>query len=335
MAFWAGRHVMNVRAIAQGLVVAVALAAAGCSSTSDAAKKALNPDPPAKMYADAEKYLNSGSYSDAAKKFEDLDRDHPYAPEARRAMVMAAYSYYKAGKHAEAQVAGKRYTTMHPGTKDAALAHHIVASSTFDEIKDYQRDQTATRKSLLELKLLVQRYPDSPYSKQAVNRIRIGEDILAASEMNVGRYYLNRQNYVGAINRFKVVVAEYQTTVHVEEALYRICEANMTLGIVPEAQASAAVLGHNFPNSEWYKRSYALLKSGGVSPQIGGDGWFTKTLKALTPGSKQKQEPEAQPKAPGPGQPSPEDMPAPTRQDVPTASTPKGRPPLGFAQSTQ
>jgi outer membrane protein assembly factor BamD len=335
MAVWAGRHVMNVRAIAQGLVVAIALAVAGCSSTNDAAKLALNPDPPAKMYADAEKYLNSGSYSNAAKKFEDLDRDHPYAPEARRAMVMAAYAYYKAGKHAEAQVAGKRYTTMHPGTKDAALAHHIVASSTFDEIKDYQRDQTATRKAMQELKLLVQRYPDSPYSKQAVNRIRIGEDILAASEMNVGRYYLNRQNYVGAINRFKTVVAEYQTTVHVEEALYRICEANMTLGIVPEAQASAAVLGHNFPNSEWYKRSYALLKSGGVSPQMGGDGWFTKTLKALTPGGKQKQEPAAQPKTPGPGQPSPEDMPAPTRQDVPTASTPKGRPPLGFAQSTQ
>ncbi len=335
MAGWAGRHAARVQAIAKGVVIAAALAVAGCSSASDEAKKALNPDPPAKMYADADKYLNSGAYSQAAKKFEDLDRDHPYSPEARRAMVMAAYAYYKAGKYPEAQAAGKRYSTMHPGSKDAPLAHHIIASANFDEIKDPQRDQTTTRKALVELKLLVQRYPDSPYSKQAINRIRIAEDILAASEMNVGRYYLNRQNYVGAINRFKTVVAEYQTTVHVEEALYRICEANMTLGIVPEAQASAAVLGHNFPNSDWYKRSYALLKSGGVSPQIGGgDSWFTKTLKALTPGSKQKQEPEAQPKAPGPGQPSPEDMPAPARQDVPTAST-KSRPPLGFAQSLQ
>lgn len=333
MAFWAGRHVLSVRSIVQGLVVAAALAAAGCSS-NDAAKLALNPDPPAKMYADAEKYLNSGSYSSAAKKFEDLDRDHPYSPEARRAMVMAAYAYYKAGKYPEAQAAGKRYTTMHPGTKDASLAHHIVASANFDEIKDPQRDQTATRKALVELKLLVQRYPDSAYTKQASNRIRIAENILAASEMNVGRYYLNRQNYVGAINRFKTVVAEYQTTVHVEEALYRICEANMTLGIVPEAQASAAVLGHNFPNSEWYKRSYALLKSGGVNPQMGGDSWFTKTLKALTPGSKQKQEPAVRPQAPSPGLPSPDEMPAPSRQDVPTAST-KGRPPLGFAQNQQ
>ena len=331
----AGWRIAKLRLMARCVVLIASVAvAAGCSSTNDAAKLALNPDPPAKMYADAERYLNSGSYTNAAKKFEDLDRDHPYSPEARRAMVMAAYAYYKAGKYAEAQAAGKRYTTMHPGTKDAALAHHIVASASFDEIKEPQRDQTATRKALQELKLLVQRYPDSAYTKQATNRIRIAEDVLAASEMNVGRYYLNNKNYVGAINRFKTVVAEYQTTAHVEEALYRICEANMTLGIVPEAQASAAVLGHNFPNSVWYRRAYALLKSGGVSPQIGGDSWFTKTLKALTPGSKQKQEPAVQPRAPGPGQPSPDDMPAP-KHDVPTATSPGGRPPLGFAQSLQ
>ena len=318
-------RLLGVRVLAHWLVVAAALTAAGCSSTSDAAK-VLNPDPPGKMYADADSLLNKGAFYDAAKKFEDLDRDHPYSPEARRAMVMAAYAYYKGGKFPEAQAAGKRYTTMHPGTKDAALAHHIIASANFDEIKEPQRDQTATRKALAELKLLVQRYPDSPYSKQAINRVRIAEDVLAASEMNVGRYYLNRQNYVGAINRFKTVVAEYQTTAHVEEALYRICEANMTLGVVPEAQAAAAVLGHNFPNSDWYKRSYALLKSGGVSPSIAGDSWFTKTLKALTPGS--KKQPEVEPKAPGPGQPPADDMPAP-KGDVPTAKGPNGRPPYG------
>lgn len=333
MTGWVTGHLADVRRVAHALIVLMTVAAAGCSSTSDAAKKALNPDPPDKMYAAAEKYMNSGAWSQAAKTFEDLDRDHPYSPEARRAMVMAAYAYYKAGKYPEAQAAGKRYTTMHPGSKDAPLAHHIVASSSFDEIKEPQRDQTATRKALQELKLLAQRYPDSPYAKQAINRIRIAEDVLAASEMNVGRYYLTRKNFVGAINRFKTVVSEYQTTAHVEEALYRICEANMTLGIVPEAQASAAVLGHNFPNSEWYKRSYALLKSGGVSPQMGGDNWFNKTLKALTPGSKQKQEPQVQPQAPSPGMPSPEDMPAPTQPDVPTANRPGGRPPLGLTKS--
>lgn len=313
--------------LAVALTVAVAAALAACSSSVDLAKKALNPDPPDKMYAAADSYLSKGAYSEAARRFENLDRDHPYAPEARRAMVMAAYAYYKAGKYPEAIAAAKRYTVMHPGTKDAALAHHIIASANFDDIKDPQRDQTATRKALQELKLLVQRYPDSPYTKQAVNRIRIAENMLAANEMTVGRYYLNRKQYVGAINRFKTVVSQYQTTPQVEEALYRIVESNMALGVVPEAQAAGAVLGHNFPNSSWYKRAYGLLKSGGVSPSMAGDSWFGKALKALTPGSK-GDEPAVQPKAPGPGQPPVEDMPSP---NVPTADNRTGRPPLGFA----
>jgi outer membrane protein assembly factor BamD len=322
------------RASRRWLGGAVAAAFAGmllaCSTGSDLAQKALNPDPPAKMYADADSYMNKGAYSEAARRFEDLDRDHPYSPEARRAMVMAAYAYYKAGKYPEAIAAGRRYTTMHPGTKDAALAHHIIASANFDDIKDPMRDQTATRKALEELKTLVQRYPDSPYSRQAINRIRIAEDILAAAEMNVGRYYLNRKEYAGAINRFKTVVTTYQTTPQVEEALYRIVEANMTLGIVPEAQAAGAVLGHNFPNSAWYKRAYGLLKEGGVSPSMAGDSWFSKTLKALTPGGSKAKEPTIEPREPGPGQPLPEDMPAP-KGGVPSATNGGGRPPLGFA----
>ncbi|MFZ1104649.1 MAG: outer membrane protein assembly factor BamD [Hyphomicrobiaceae bacterium] len=301
---------------------------AACSSSLDLSKQALNPDPPGKMYALADSYLNKGAYSEAARRFENLDRDHPYAPEARRAMVMAAYAYYKAGKFPEAIAAANRYTVLHPGTKDAALAHHIIASANFDDIRDPHRDQTATRKARAELKLLVQRYPDSPYTKQAVNRIRIAENLLAANEMEVGRWHLKRKLFAGAIGRFKTVVTDYQTTPQVEEALYRIVEANMALGVTPEAQAAGAVLGHNFPNSAWYKRAYGLLKSGGVSPSMGGDSWFTKALKSLGPGSK-SDEPKVQPKAPGPGQPAPEDMPAP-KGGVPTAGNPSGRPPLGF-----
>src|SRR5215831_17971897 len=261
---------------------------ASCASTNNDAVKALNPDPPAKMYAFAEGLLNNHAFADAAKKFEDLDRDHPYAPEARRAIVMAAYAYYKAGKYPEAIASAKRYTTLHPGTKDAALAHHIIASAHFDEIKDPARDQTSTRKALAELKVLRARYPDSPYSKQAENRIRLAEDTLAAAEMTVGRYYQERNNPVAAINRYKTVVAEYQTTAHVEEALYRLVETNMALGIVTEAQSTAAVLGHNFPNSEWYKHAYALLKSGGLSPQLTSGSWISNALKALVPGGGSK-----------------------------------------------
>ena len=218
----------------------------GCSSTNDAAK-ALNPDPPGKMYADADRLLNNGAYSDAAKKFEDLDRDHPYAPEARRAMVMAAYAYYKAGKYPEAIASAKRYTTMHPGTKDAALAHHIIASANFDEIKDPSAIRPPPARRWRSSRRWCSAIPTAPTAKQAINRIRIAEDVLAASEMNVGRYYQQRNNHVAAINRFKTVVTEYQTTLQVEEALYRICEANMTLGIVARGAGGRRRAGAQLP----------------------------------------------------------------------------------------
>jgi outer membrane protein assembly factor BamD len=307
----------------------------GCASSNNSAKL-LNPDPPAKMYADADALMNGGSYSDAAKRFEDVDRDHPYSPEARRAIVMAAYAYYKAGKLPEAIATATRYTTLHPGTKDAALAHHIIASAHFDEIKDPARDQSATRKALAELKILRSRYPNSPYSRQAENRIRLAEDTLAAAEMNVGRYYQEHNNPVAAINRYKTVVSDYQTTAQVEEALYRLVETNMALGIVVEAQSAAAVLGHNYPNSEWYKYSYTLLQSGGLSPQFNSGSWISKTLKALVPGGAQQKQP-ATPDTPAPGMPSPGDLPAPRTpgEDVPTAASPTGKPPMGFAQRSE
>jgi outer membrane protein assembly factor BamD len=335
MAVSAVRRAWAAVAALPGLAVAGLLTLAllgGCASSNDAAK-ALNPDPPAKMYADADALLNRGEWSLAAKKFEDLDRDHPYSPEARRAIVMAAYAYYKAGKYPESIASAQRYTVLHPGTKDAALAHHIIASANFDEIKDPARDQTATRKALAELKTLRQRYPDSPYAKQAENRIRIAEDVLAASEMNVGRYYQKQGNQVAAMNRYKTVITDYQTTAHVEEALYRLVETNMSLGIVPEAQSTAAVLGHNYPNSEWYQHAYALLKSGGVSPQMNSGSWIGNTLKALMPGGQKK--PQPAPAQPAPGLPSPDQMPAPRipSDDVPTAAKPNGRPPMGFAQT--
>jgi outer membrane protein assembly factor BamD len=313
-----------------GACFAAALQAGGCAS-NDAAK-ALNPDPPDKMYSAADAALQKGSWSSAARRFEDLDRDHPYAPEARRAIVMAAFSYYKAGKYPEAIATAQRYTTMHPGTKEAALAHHIIASAHFDEIRDPQRDQTATRKALAELRTLQQRYPDSPYTKQAENRVLIAEDILAASEMSVGRYYQKERNYAAAINRFKVVATEYQTTAHVEEALFRLVETNMALGIVPEAQSAAALLGHNFPNSSWYKDSYALLQSGGVAPQSSG-GWLSNAWKSFTPAAAKP----ATPTQPVPeGLPTPDQLPKavpPPGTNIPTASTSKTKQQYGLGVS--
>lgn len=262
-------------------LTAICIVLSACSSSNDAAKAALNPDPPDRMYATGDAFLAKGRWEDAARKFEDLERDHPYAPEARRAVAMSAFAYFKAGKYPEAITNGKRYTTMHPGTKEAALAHHVVASAYYDEMRGPNRDQSNTRKALAEYKILKARYPDSQYAKDADNRIRICEDSLAASEMEVGRYYVKNKNHVAAINRFKTVVTEYQTTQHVEEALMRLTEGYMQLGIKQEAQNAAAVLGHNFPDSPWYKDAYALLQSDGLAPREESGSWLSKTWQGI------------------------------------------------------
>jgi outer membrane protein assembly factor BamD len=263
------RHAAKVLALC-----ALAGLLAACASND--AVRALNPDPPSKMFADADALQAKGNFEDAAKKFEDVDREHPYSPEARRAIVMAAYAYFKAGKLPEAIASAERYTTMHPGTKEAPLAHHIIAESYFDQMKLPDRDQDSTRKALAQYKILKSRYPDSSYAQKADNKIRLCEDTLAAQEMNVGRYYMDKGNQIAAINRFKTVVSEYQTTAHVEEALYRLTAAYLSLGIAPEAQNAAAVLGHNFPNSQWYKDSYALLQTGGLEPRENAGSWISK-----------------------------------------------------------
>ncbi len=264
--------------LAKIVALSAALSLAACASSNDLSK-ALNPDPPEKMFADADALVGRGNFEEAAKKFEDIDRDHPYAPEARRAMVMGAFANYKAGKTPEAIAGAERYSTLHSGTKEAALAQHIIASAYFDDIKGPNKDQGATKKALLALKTLKTRYPDSQYAKDADNRIRVCEDNLAAAEMEVGRYYMKKRQFTGAINRFKTVVTDYPTTAHVEEALFRLTEAYMALGIKPEAQNVAAVLGHNFPESKWYKDSYQLLASDGLTPQEQGGSWISKAWK--------------------------------------------------------
>ena len=304
-------------------LLAVAATLAGCAGGE--AARALNPDPPSKMFADADALQSRGKFEEAAKKFEDVDREHPYSPEARRAIVMAAYAYYKAGKLPEAIASAERYTTMHPGTKEAPLAHHIIAESYFEQMKLPDRDQDATRKALAQLRTLKTRYPDSSYAQKADNKIRLCEDTLAAQEMNVGRYYMDKGNQIAAINRFRTVVTEYQTTAHVEEALYRLTAAYLSLGIAPEAQNAAAVLGHNFPNSSWYKESYALLQKQGLMPQVSQGSWMTDVLKA----------PAKAPAAPPAAKPAPTpDWTPATVKEVPKA--PPGPPPplsLGGPQS--
>jgi outer membrane protein assembly factor BamD len=169
---------------------------------------------------------------------------------------------------------------LHPGTQEADLAQNIIAMSYYDRVLDPKRDQTTARKALAAYETLLQRYPQSRYAADARNRMRILRDLLAAQEMVIGRYYLRHNNFLAAINRFRVVVIDYQTTEQVEEALMRLTEAYMALGIVNEAQTAAAVLGHNFPDSKWYSHAYSLLGKVGVQPQQHEGSWITETWKA-------------------------------------------------------
>ena len=264
---------------------AISLAAclAGCSSMGslfgNSDPGALDTRPPDVMYKDAEEKLANGSSTKAAEIFERIDQLYPYSEESKKATLMAAVAYQKAGKGAEAVAAARRYLQLHPGSKEAAQAQQIVASSYFDRVSSPTRDQGETKKAIAELETLIRRYPNSEYVEEAKRRIKLSRDTLAASEMNVGRYWQKKGNYLAAVNRFKTVVAEYQQTTHVEEALMRLTECYMALGIVNEAQTAAAVLGTNFPDSPWYKDAYALLQSGGTAPREDSGSWISHTWK--------------------------------------------------------
>ena len=253
----------------------------GCGSLLNGDKNVVEDpnEPPEVIYKKAETLADKGKFGDAAKQYENVDINHPYSQEARRAILMAAYAYYKAAKYDDAIGAADRYLTLHPGTPEADLAQDIIAMSYYDRVLDPKRDQTNARKALEAYETLIQRYPKSRYAAEARNRTRIMRDLLAAQEMMVGRYYLRHNNFLAAINRFRTVVTDYQTTEQVEEALMRLTEAYMALGIVNEAQTAAAVLGHNFPDSKWYSHAYALLGNVGLQPQQHEGSWITQTWK--------------------------------------------------------
>jgi outer membrane protein assembly factor BamD len=237
----------------------------------------------------ADKLYNEGLYlmnqrkdlKAASKKFEEVDRQHPYSDWARKSLLMSAYSFYNAGDYDSCIGAATRYVTLHPGSPDAAYAQYLIAASHYDQIPDISRDQGRTEKAIASLEEVIRKYPTSEYSVSAKAKLQGARDQLAGKEMEIGRYNLEKRNYTGAINRFKTVVTQYQTTRHVEEALARLTEAYMTIGIVEEAQTAAAVLGHNFPDSRWYKDAYNLVKSGGYEPTENQGSYISKAFKKL------------------------------------------------------
>ena len=267
-----------VRALSM-LVLAASLGA--CSSLWG--KDETPPDEPAdRLYNEGLYVLNNKrDAKKAVAKFEEVDRQHPYSEWARKSLIMSAYAYYQAGSYDECITAAKRYIALHPGSADAAYAQYLIGASYFDEIPDITRDQARTEKAMASLEEVVRKYPTSEYAVSAKQKIEVARDQLAGKEMQIGRYYLDKKDYTGAINRFKVVVTRYQTTRHVEEALERLTEAYMALGIVEEAQTAAAVLGHNFPDSVWYRHAYALVKTGGVEPNENQRSWISRAFRKV------------------------------------------------------
>ena len=235
--------------------------------------------PPEKLYNEGVFLLEKRrDFKDASKKFEEVERQHPYSEWARKSLIMVAYAKYESQEYEDAISAARRFVTLHPGSPDAAYAQFLIGSAYYNQIPDVTRDQGRTEKAITALEEVSRKYPDSEYAQNAKQKIEFARDQLAGKEMETGRYYLTRKDFTGAINRFKIVVTQYQTTRHVEEALMRLTEAYMALGVATEAQTAAAVLGHNFPDSRWYSDAYRLVKAGGFEPTENKGSWISRAF---------------------------------------------------------
>lgn len=274
-------------AVARLLALALLVLPLGACSSSllnmFGKEEPLGPDePPEKLYNEGVFLLNQKQdYKAASKKFEEVERQHPYSEWARKSLIMTAYARYEARDYDEAVTAARRYVTLHPSSEDAAYAQFLIGSAYYDQIPDVSRDQARAERAIAALEEVSRKFPDTEYAVAAKRKLAMARDQLAGKEMMVGRYYLNKKDFTASINRFKIVVTQYQTTRHVEEALMRLTEAYMSLGIVGEAQTAAAVLGHNFPDSRWYQDAYKLVKSGGLEPAEDKGSWISRAFKKI------------------------------------------------------
>jgi len=257
------------------------------SAAGDAIPPSLaNPDqsePVAKLYNKALDEMKGGGYKTAAQSFGEVERQHPYSVWATRAILMQAYAQYERNAYDEAINAANRFITLHPGHKDAPYAYYLIALCNYEQINDVRRDQSKTEKALQSLEEVARRYPGTSYARDAQAKAALARDHLAVKEMDVGRFYQRKGSYLSSINRYKKVVTDYQTTSQTPEALYRLTEAYMALGVRSEAQTAAAVLGHNYPSSQWYKDAYALLENDGLAPVENKQSWISQAWKSVDP----------------------------------------------------
>ncbi|UWQ80449.1 outer membrane protein assembly factor BamD [Leisingera sp. S132] len=275
---WAGAKTL-------GAVLLVA-ALAGCGGDGGAVKRgesveAFSPD---QIYERGEFELANRRPKDAVYYFSEIERLYPYSEWAKQAVIMQAFAYHRVKDYENSRAAAQRFIDFYPADEDAAYAQYLLALSYYDQIDEVGRDQGLTFQALQALRTVIEVYPDSEYANSAILKFDLAFDHLAGKEMEIGRYYLRRGHYTSAINRFRVVVEDFQTTSHTPEALHRLVEAYLSLGLTAEAQTAAAILGHNFQSTDWYEDSYKLLTANGLKPRDRGNNWLSQIYRQTVKG---------------------------------------------------
>jgi outer membrane protein assembly factor BamD len=271
---------------AAGFVGAVVLAAALSGCGARAPKEVpLDSLTAEQIYKKGEFALENNKKADeAARLFGEVERLYPYSQLAKRALIMQAFSYHKDRKYDESRAAAQRYIDAYPAEEDAAYAKYLLALSYYDQIDKVGRDQGLTFQALQALRAVIEEYPDSEYARSAILKFDLAFDHLAAKEMEIGRFYLRQKHYTAAINRFRVVVEQYQTTTQTAEALYRLIECYLSLGLTDEAQTAGAILGYNYQSTDWYQDGYRLLTGKGLEPKAKGDSWLARIYRQVIKG---------------------------------------------------
>ncbi|WP_408605949.1 outer membrane protein assembly factor BamD [Ciceribacter selenitireducens] len=261
------------------------LAACQSDPDIDITKLGIETDPPEALYNQGLANIKAGNIVEASRKFDAIDAQHPFSEWSQKALVMSTFTKYRQARYTDAVAAGNRYLNLYPRSDDSAYVQYLVGLSYWKQITSVTQDQKPSLQTIDAMQKVVDNYPDSEYIDDAQAKIRFARDQLAGKEMQIGRYYLERKEYLASISRFRVVVEKYPNTNQIEEALARLVEAYFAMGVVTEAQTAAAVLGHNYPDSQWYADSYKLLKSGGLEPRENSGSWIARAGKKILVGS--------------------------------------------------
>jgi len=271
-----------------GSILALMVATACGDTTTDKVKRgdfSLDGFTAEQIYGRAEWELGRGRGQDAAFYFSEIERLYPYSELTERAIIMQAFAYHQEKLYPESRAAAQRYIDFYPASEDAAYAQYLLALSYYDQIDEVGRDQGLTFQALQELRKVIEIYPDTEYARSSVLKFDLAFDHLASKEMEIGRFYLKRKHYGAAISRFRVVVEDFQTTTHTAEALHRLVEAYLSLGLTAEAQTAGAILGHNFQSTSWYEDSYKLLTGRGLELEAASDGWLKQVYRQTLKGA--------------------------------------------------